>query len=68
MEVEKDSEKDSEAREGLEKEIADLVADEEDTSSEKAVVSPDTETTKFDEGVDYGIDIPTKDVKKYGFD
>ncbi len=71
MEERKDSEKDTEVDEGLseeellEKQI--LALEEEDTSSQKPVVSPDTELPP-DEGVDYGTDIPTKDLKKYGFD
>jgi len=67
---EKDSEKDSEVHEGLEKEIEDLLNEEdptEDTSSQKQVKDPDTEIPP-DEGVDYGTEIPSKDVKKYGFD
>ncbi len=72
-EAHKDSEKEEEVH-GLDEEIAELIAEEksensdaEDTSSKKQVEDSNTELPP-DEGVDYGTDIPTKDVKKYGFD
>ncbi len=72
-EVRKDSENSKEVDEGLGEEIEALLKEEEadtveDTSSKKQVEDADTSSTMQDEGVDYGTDIPTKDVKKYGFD